>query len=51
MLPLERRKMSCSAAQIQRYNQQHAAQFNQIDGPSICPICQTLDGTYHLLSG
>jgi len=27
------------------------AQCNHIEGPPICPICQKLDGTYHMLSG
>jgi len=33
------------------YNQKRAAQCNHIEGPPICPICQKLDGTYHMLSG
>jgi hypothetical protein len=32
------------------YNQKCAAQCNHIEGPPICPICQKLDGTYHMLS-
>jgi len=28
-----------------------AAQCNHKEGPPICPICQKLDGTYHVLSG
>ena len=33
------------------YNQKRAAQCNHIEGPPICPICQKLDGTYHMLPG
>jgi len=33
------------------YNQKRATQCNHIEGPPICPICQKLDGTYHMLSG
>ena len=33
------------------YNQKRATQRNHIEGPPICPFCQKLDGTYHLLSG
>jgi hypothetical protein len=33
------------------YNQKRATQFNHIQCPPICPICQKLDGTCHLLSG
>ena len=33
------------------YNQMRAAQCYHIEGPPICPICQKLDGTYHMLSG
>jgi hypothetical protein len=33
------------------YHQQRAAQCNHIEGPPTCPICQKLDGTYHMLSG
>jgi hypothetical protein len=32
-------------------NQKRAAQCNHIESPPICPICQKLDGTYHMLSG
>ena len=28
-----------------------AAKCNHIEDPPICPICQKLDGTYHMLSG
>jgi len=50
--PLEKRKMSCSTTQIwYRYNQKRAAQCNHIEGPPICPTCQKLDSTYHMLSG
>jgi len=41
--------MFCSTDLI--YNQKRAAQCNHIEGPPICPICQKLDGTYHMLSG
>ena len=49
-LPLEKRKMSRSAAATDSiYNQKRAAQCNYIvEGPPICPICQTLDSTYHI---
>ena len=33
------------------YIQERAAQCNHVEGPPICPICQKLDGTYHVLSG
>ena len=33
------------------YNQKRATQCNHTEGPPICPICQKLDGTYHMLSG
>jgi hypothetical protein len=33
------------------YNQKRAAQCSHIEGPPICPICQKLDGTNHMLSG
>jgi hypothetical protein len=33
------------------YNQKRATQCNHIEGPLVCPICQKLDGTYHMLSG
>ena len=29
----------------------HVTQYNHIEGPPICPICQKLEGTYHMLSG
>jgi hypothetical protein len=32
------------------YNQHCAAQCNHIEGPPVCPICQKLVGTYHMLS-
>jgi hypothetical protein len=31
--------------------QKRAAQCNHIEGPPICPVCQKLDGTCHMLSG
>ena len=33
------------------HSQKRVAQCNHIEGPPICPICQKLDGTYHMLSG
>jgi hypothetical protein len=33
------------------YIQERAAQCNHVEGPPICPICQKLDGSYHMLSG
>jgi hypothetical protein len=33
------------------HSQKRAAQCNHIEGPPICPICQKLDGTYHMLTG
>ena len=34
------------------YNEKYAAQCNYTDfRPPICPICQKLYGTYHMLSG
>jgi hypothetical protein len=33
------------------YNQKRATQYNHKEGPPIFPVCQKLDGTYHMLSG
>jgi hypothetical protein len=33
------------------YNQKRAALCGHIEGQPTCPICQKLDGTYHMLSG
>ena len=33
------------------YNQKRATQYNHEEGPPIFPVCQKLDGTYHMLSG
>jgi len=33
------------------YNQKRAAQYNHIEGPPVCLICQKPNGTYHVLPG
>ena len=44
-------KEECHTLSHRLDNQKRATQCNHIEGPSICPICQKLDGTYHMLSG
>ena len=43
-------KEECHTLSHRLDNQKRATQCNHIEGPPICPICQKLDGTYHMLS-